>query len=56
MLEPLMRTTLERFGIVDLCADKAYLSIANLQLIENLGINGFIPFRTSNTKAKYPGA
>ena len=28
MLEPLMRTTMERFSIVDLCADKAYLSVA----------------------------
>ncbi len=56
MLEPLMRTTMERFSIVDLCADKAYLSVANLQLIEDQGINSFIPFKVSNTKAKYPGA
>ncbi len=56
MLEPLMRTTMEKFSIVDLCADKAYLSVANLQMIEDQGINSFIPFKTSNTKAKYPGA
>jgi Transposase DDE domain len=56
MLEPLMQTTLKSFSIVDLCADKAYLSVANLQLIEDQGINSFIPFKVSNTKAKYPGA
>jgi transposase len=55
-LEPLLRTTTERFTVVDLCADKAYLSVANLELIADQGINSFIPFKSSNTKAKYPGA
>jgi hypothetical protein len=54
MLEPLMQTTLKSFNIVDLCADKAYLSVANLQLIEDQGINGFIllcrkPFRSGES-------
>jgi hypothetical protein len=56
MLEPLTQTTLERFDVVDVCADKAYLSVANLQMLEDRGVNAFIPFKSSNTKAKYPGA
>lgn len=56
LLPQLMETTAKRFNIVDLCADKGYLSVANLQLIEDRGVNGFIPFKTTNTKPKYPGA
>jgi transposase len=55
-LQPLMLTTAKRFNIVDLCADKAYLSVSNLEAISDRGINGFIPFKSSNTKPKYPGA
>ena len=39
-----MQTTAEDFKMVDLCADKGYLSVANLQVIEDGGINGFIPW------------
>jgi Transposase DDE domain len=56
LLPQLMDTTAQRFNIVDLCADKGYLSIANLEAIAERGINGFIPFKSSNTKPKYPGA
>jgi transposase len=55
-LLPMLETTAQRFNVVDLVADKGYLSIANLETIADRGINGLIPFKTSNTKAKYPGA
>lgn len=30
--------------------------MANLEIIADRGINSFIPFKSSNTKAKYPSA
>lgn len=53
-LEPLMCETAKTFKITDICADKAYLSELNLQIISDIGANAFIPFK-SNSKASRPG-
>lgn len=55
LLQPLMAATAQRFQIGDLCADKAYLSESNLQAIESIGANAFIPFK-SNSRPGRPGA
>lgn len=54
MLQPLMAETAERFTITDMTADKAYLSQANLQAINDIGANAFIPFKI-NSKPNRPG-
>jgi transposase len=54
MLQPLMQATAERFTIGDLSADKAYLTVANLQAVSDIGANAFIPFKT-NSVPSTPG-
>ncbi len=53
-LQPLMHQTAQQFKINDLCADMGYLSEPNLQAIEDIGANAFIPFK-SNSKPTRPG-
>lgn len=48
-LPPLMQETAKRFNIGDVCADKAYLTISNLQAIADIGANAFIPFKVNST-------
>lgn len=54
MLRPWLHQTASRFSITDLCADKAYLTEANLQAIADIGANAFIPFK-KNSAATRPG-
>ncbi len=54
LLVPLMNRTAERFRIGDLCADKAYLSEANLQAVTDIGAAPMIPFKINST-FKHPG-
>jgi transposase len=51
---PLVKETSERFSIQDVCADKAYLSEATLQLVDDLGGRAYVPFK-SNSIASRPG-
>jgi transposase len=45
---PLMKTTAENFTINEASGDKAYLSNANLELIEALGGTAFVPFKVNS--------
>jgi transposase len=45
----LVNTTAERFGVKEVCADKAYLSNDNLNLVESLGAASFVPFKTNSS-------
>jgi transposase len=47
-LQPLLQETALRFKITDLCADKAYLSEANLQFVADMGGTALIPFKSNN--------
>ena len=49
MLSVLLDITAKRFTIREVCADKAYLSEANLQHIEDLGAHPYIPFKSNTT-------
>jgi transposase len=53
-LQPLVAEAAQRLKIQDLCADKAYLSEANLQFVADMGATAFIPFR-SNSAPTRPG-
>jgi transposase len=53
-LQSLMAATAQRFQIGDLCADKAYLTEANLCAIAGIGATPFIPFK-SNSRPGRPG-
>jgi hypothetical protein len=44
----LVNTTAENFTVESVPADKAYLSVANLELIHNLGGTAYIPFKTNS--------
>lgn len=48
MFPDLIRATATRFRVGDVCADKAYLSRENLELVESLGGSPFVPFRSNN--------
>lgn len=48
MFEQLIAETHQSFNMQELCADKGYISDANLQHLNKLGIAGYIPFK-SNT-------
>jgi transposase len=54
-LPGLVKTTTENFAVKDLCADKAYLSRENLELVHNAGGTAFIPFK-SNSKSGEAGS
>ncbi len=53
-LPQLMNETAQRFTISDVCADKAYLSEANLCAISAIGAGAMIPFK-SNSVPSRPG-
>jgi transposase len=46
--EPLVNDTAKRFQINQVSADKAYLSVDNLRLVESKGGTAFIPFRSNS--------
>jgi|SRR5579872_2059205 len=50
----LVNATAENFTIKDVCADKAYLSRENLELVHNKSGTAFIPFK-SNSKSDTQG-
>lgn len=45
---PLVHSTAERFQIAEVSADKAYLSRRNVEIVESIGAQPYIPFK-SNT-------
>ncbi len=51
-LSELYNNTKEYFNMEELSGDKAYLSIKNLELIENNGTRALIPFKSNNTPNK----
>ncbi len=54
-LKPLVESTAERFKVEGVMADKAYSSRSNLQLVEEVGGQAFIPFR-NNSRALAKGS
>jgi transposase len=50
-LQPLMLETAQRFAIGDLCADKAYLTVNNLQAVSDIGASAMIPFKLNSVPA-----
>lgn len=55
LLQPLLQSTAKRFEVKELSADKAYVSGANFQAIEQVGARAFIPFKR-NSVARESGA
>jgi len=51
ILPELLKKTKEHFDIKEVCADKAYLSIENIETIFNAGGIPFIPFKSNSTGA-----
>ena len=47
-LPELVNTTAEHFTIREVSADKAYLSRANLDLIDKLGGTAYVPFKSNS--------
>jgi transposase len=45
----LVEKTAERFTVKEVPADKAYLSHANLELVERLGGTAYVPFKSNST-------
>ena len=55
MLEPLTRTTLEAIRHCRICVQTKHIyRVANLQMMEDKGINGFIPFKPATRKPSIP--
>ena len=54
-LKELVEKTKEFFDMQELSGDKAYLSRANLELLEDNGTKAFIPFKTNSTPNKKGG-
>ena len=52
----LVGTTAQNFTIKEVSADKAYLSHANLELVESLGGTPFVPFKSNSTDGHGEGA
>lgn len=49
MFEPLLKETSENFNVKEICADKGYISRANLDLATKLGTMPYIPFKSNAT-------
>jgi transposase len=52
MFPPLVKTTAEHFTVKEVCADKAYLSRVNLELVKGIGGAPFIPFKKDSVAHK----
>jgi transposase len=52
--KPLVEKTAQHFTVNEVCADKAYLSHENLELVDRLGGTAYIPFKV-NSVAGEPG-
>ena len=50
--KPLVETTAKNFTIKEVPADKAYLSHANLELVEKLGGVAYIPFKVNSVQGE----
>jgi transposase len=55
VLPALVQSTAECFDVADMCADKAYLTHANLAVVEAVGATPLIPFK-SNSQGEGPAA
>ena len=49
MFKPLVETTAQNFTVEKVPADKAYLSVANLELVAGMGGTAFVPFKINST-------
>jgi len=49
MFNPLLTETIEHFDVKEICADKGYISRANLDLATKLGTMPYIPFKSNAT-------
>ncbi len=47
-LPELVKATAENFDMSEVSADKAYLSVDNLQAIQDVGAKAFVPFKTNS--------
>lgn len=47
-LPELVKATAENFDMAEISADKAYLSVDNLQAIQDVGAKAFIPFKSNS--------
>lgn len=47
-LPPLVAETAERFKVQELLADKGYVGVKNLEAIEKIGAQAYIPFKENN--------
>lgn len=52
MLPALLNTTAENFTVDEVCADKAYLSRDNLELVDRAGATPLIPFKVNSRPDK----
>jgi transposase len=50
--KPLVEKTAENFKILEVPADKAYLSHDNLELVEELGGTAFVPFKSNSQQGE----
>jgi transposase len=48
MFKPLVEATAENFAVKEVCADKAYLSRENLELVTSLGATAYVPFKSNS--------
>jgi transposase len=48
MFRPLVGATAENFKVERVCADKAYLSRENLDLVDSLGATAYVPFKSNS--------
>jgi transposase len=49
MFRPLVEATARGFNVKEVCADKAYLSRENLDLVDALGGTAYVPFKSNST-------
>jgi transposase len=54
MLAPLVTQTAERFNVQRVSADKAYASIFNFNLIESIGAQPLVPFKSNSRPNQSP--
>jgi transposase len=52
MFRPLLEATAEHFKVERVCADKAYLSRENLDLVASLGGTAYVPFKSNSVEGE----
>lgn len=49
---PLLGTTAQNFAVKEVAADKAYLSTANLEMVEAMGGTAYVPFKSNSAEGE----